>query len=203
MKAEDMAPSPTISLSRLGMRKATKKASDRVPAPRVRAMTLSRMYPVTREVRVSGVMIEAERTRRWRASSASSAAMGFRILARIIHERLQPSRGSFPPDTSSDLLCDAPGFAVVGLPRPDEKSLAGTRCTSATRNIGATAHSSLNEMHVFRLGVRELSGLALLDTNDPTGSPIAASGACCPALSHHLELLLQSGDGPVRTLTRG
>src|SRR6266545_923617 len=119
MKAEDMAPSPTISLSMLGMRKATKKASDRVPAPRVRAMTLSRMYPVTREVRVSGVMIEAERTRRWRASSASSAAMGFRILARIIHERLQPSRGSRgfrghhappahgrSPDTSSDLLGD-------------------------------------------------------------------------------------------------
>src|SRR6266511_4879332 len=84
--------------------------------------------------------------------------MGFRILARIIHERLQPSRGSCPPDTSSDLLCDAPGIAVVGLPRPDEKSLAGTRCTSATLNIDATAHSSLNEMHVFRLGVRGLSG---------------------------------------------
>ena len=44
-------------------------------------MTLSRMYPVTREASVSGVMIEAERTRRPRASSASSAAMGFRILA--------------------------------------------------------------------------------------------------------------------------
>src|SRR6266542_6031284 len=33
------------------------------------------------------------------------------------------------------------------------------RCTSATRNMDATAHSSLNEIHVFRLGVRELSGL--------------------------------------------
>ncbi len=84
-----------------------------------------------------------------------------RGLARIIHERLQPSRGSFPPDTSSDLLCDAPGITVVGLPRPDEKSLAGARYISATRNIGATAHSSLNEMHVLRLGVRELSGLGL------------------------------------------
>src|SRR6266498_5622118 len=52
-----------------------------------------------------------------------------------------------------------PGIAVVGLPRLDEKSLAGTRCTSATRNIGATARSSFNEMHVFRLGVRKLSGL--------------------------------------------
>src|SRR6266542_5802722 len=77
MKAEDMAPSPTISLSMLGMRKATKKASDRVPAPRVRAMTLSRMYPDTREVSVSGVMIEAERTRRPRVSSSSSEAIGF------------------------------------------------------------------------------------------------------------------------------
>src|SRR6266540_2292414 len=87
--------------------------------------------------------------------------------SRIIHERLQPSRGSFPPDTSSDLLCDAPGIAVVGLPRPDEKSLAGTRCTSATRNIGAPTHSSLNEMHVFRLGVRELSGLG---RSEPLGA---------------------------------
>ena len=77
------------------------------------------------------------------------------------HERLQPSRGSFPPDTSSDLLCDASSIAVVGLPRPDEKSLAGTRCTSAQRALGATARSSLNEMHVFRPGVRELSGLAI------------------------------------------
>src|SRR6266545_1219498 len=188
MKAEDMAPSPTISLSMLGMRKATKKASDRVPAPRVRAMTLSRMYPVTREVRVSGVMIEAERTRRWRASSASSAAMGFRILARIIHERLQPSRGSCPPDTSSDLLCDAPGIAVVGLPRPDEKSLAGTRRISATRNIGATAHSSLDEMHVFQLGVRESSGLEFAHERggcfrpkDRRRSPAVAATALSPA----------------------
>src|SRR6266545_4207593 len=82
MKAEDMAPSPTISLSMLGMRKATKKASDRVPAPRVRAMTLSRMYPVTREVSVSGVMIEAERTRSPRVSSASSAPIGFSDCSR-------------------------------------------------------------------------------------------------------------------------
>ncbi len=97
----------------------------------------------------------------------SHAGAGTRALARIIHERLQPSRGSFPPDTSSDLLCDAPGIAVVGLPRPDEKSLAGTRCTSATRNIGAPTHSSLNEMHVFRLGVRELSGLG---RSEPLGA---------------------------------
>src|SRR6266545_406549 len=42
---------------------------------------------------------------------------------------------------------------------PAVPRIAGTRCTSATRNIATTAHSSLNEMHVFRLGVRELSGL--------------------------------------------
>src|SRR6266498_1751462 len=92
--------------------------------------------------------------------------------ARIIHERLQPSRGSFPPDTSSDLLCDAPGIAVVGLPRHNEKSLAGTRCALATGNLSATAHSSLNETHVFRLGVRELSGLE-------------AAGIAAASLLHH------------------
>ena len=67
----------------------------------------------------------------------------------------------FPPDTSSDLLCDAPGIAVVGLPRPDERSLAGTRCISAPHHPDAKYRSSLNDMRVFRPGVRELSGLAL------------------------------------------
>src|SRR6266540_7312915 len=98
--------------------------------------------------------------------------------SRIIHERLQPSRGSFPPDTSSDLLCDAPGIAVVGLPRPDEKSLAGTRRTSVSRHRDEKDRSSLNEMRVFRPGVRELSRLAtflllILTTAPPllAGSP--------------------------------
>src|SRR6266542_1162721 len=107
-------------------------------------------------------------------------------LARIIHERLQPSRGSRgsrgrhappahgrSPDTSSDLLCDGKvrrgtfwspvpprTVAVVGLPRPDEKSLARTRCVSASRHSGTTDRSSLNEVCVFRPGVRQLSGLA-------------------------------------------
>src|SRR6266498_1253235 len=106
-------------------------------------------------------------------------------LARIIHERLQPSRGSRgfrgrhappahgrSPDTSSDLLCDDRGrrgtfwspvpprtVAVVGLPRPDEKSLAGTRCTTALPDLEAKGRSFLNDLLVFRLGVRELSGL--------------------------------------------
>ena len=89
-----------------------------------------------------------------------TAAVRDEVLARIIHERLQPSRGSFPPDTSSDLLCDAPGIAVVGLPRPDEKSPAGTRSTSVPRHRDEKDRSSRNQMRVFRLGVRELSGLA-------------------------------------------
>src|ERR1700694_5205740 len=72
MKAEDIAPSPTISRSMFGIRKATKNASDRVPAPRRRAITLSRAYPVTRETRVSGVMTEAERTIRPRLSCVDS-----------------------------------------------------------------------------------------------------------------------------------
>src|SRR5215471_5120251 len=75
MKAEDIAPSPTISRSMFGMRKATKKASERSPAPRVTAMILSRMYPVTRDASVSGVMIDAERTSRAREMSGSLAAI--------------------------------------------------------------------------------------------------------------------------------
>jgi hypothetical protein len=82
----------------------------------------------------------------------TASAVVARSRARIIHERLQPSRGSrgfrgrhAPPahgcseDTSSDLLCDASDIAVVGLPRPDEKSLAGTRCTSALLDLGGKA----------------------------------------------------------------
>ncbi len=106
--------------------------------------------------------------------------------ARIIHERLRPSRGSrgfrgrqpppayvCPPDTSSDLLCDGKvrrgtfwspvpprTVAVVGLPRPDGKSLAGTRCMSASDHPIAIDSSSLNDMTVFRPGVR---GLSVLD----------------------------------------
>src|SRR6266540_6588727 len=45
---------------------------------------------------------------------------------------------------------------------PAVPRIAETRCISGTQNIAATAHSSLNEMHVFRLGVRELSGLGEL-----------------------------------------
>jgi len=33
-------------------------------------------------------------------------------------------------------------------------------------NIAATTHSSLKELHVFRLGVRELSGLAKEEAKD-------------------------------------
>jgi 8-oxo-dGTP pyrophosphatase MutT (NUDIX family) len=89
----------------------------------------------------------------------TASAVVARAPARIIHERLRPSRGSFPADKSSDRLCDAPGIAVVGLPRPDEKSLAGTMGISTPCNLDATPRSSLNVPHVFRPGVRELSGL--------------------------------------------
>src|SRR6266508_4319814 len=117
--------------------------------------------------------------------------------ARIIHERLRPSRGSrgfrgrqpppayvCPPDTSSDLLCDGkvrrgtfwspvpPGtVAVVGLPRPDEESLAGTRCTSVSSRFSVTDCLFLYDMHVFRPGVRELSGLALEPSARKAGAP--------------------------------
>ncbi len=136
---------------------------------------------------------------------AQPAASG---LTPIIHERLRPSRGSWgfrgrhappaygrSPDTSSDLLCDGKvrrgtfwspvpprTVAVVGLPRPDEKSLAGTRRTLASQHLDAKDRSSLNDIRVFRPGVRELSGLRVVvlerDYRDPEGwRAIAALGA--------------------------
>src|SRR6266542_1850467 len=61
--------------------------------------------------------------------------------------------------------------AVVGLPRPDEKSLAGTRCTSVSSRFSVTDCLFLYDMHVFRPGVRELSGLALEPSARKTGAP--------------------------------
>ena len=54
MKAEDIAPSPTISRSMLGIRNATKKASDRSPRPQRHRDGLVPDIPVTRESSVSG-----------------------------------------------------------------------------------------------------------------------------------------------------
>jgi hypothetical protein len=48
--------------------------------------------------------------------------------ARIIHERLRPSRGSFSAMLRQASSAMHPGIAVVGLPCLTEKSLAGTRC---------------------------------------------------------------------------
>src|SRR6266496_6715441 len=76
MKAEDIAPSPTISRSMLGIRQATMNASVRALAPNSVATTFSRRYPVTRETRVSGVIAEAERTSRPRESSGGFADIG-------------------------------------------------------------------------------------------------------------------------------
>src|SRR6266542_872061 len=69
----------------------------------------------------------------------------------------QPSSAMENP--AGDLLSPVPPrtVAVVGLPRPDEKSLAGTRCMSASDHPIAIDSSSLNDMTVFRPGVRGLS----------------------------------------------
>src|SRR6266566_7567546 len=76
MNAEDIAPSPTISRSMLGIRQATMNASVRALAPNTVATTFSRRYPVMRETRVRGVIAEAERTSLPRESSGGFADMG-------------------------------------------------------------------------------------------------------------------------------
>src|SRR5229473_588630 len=76
MNAEDIAPSPTISRSMLGIRQATMNASVRALAPNSVATTFSRRYPVMRETRVRGVIAEAERTSLPRESSGGFADMG-------------------------------------------------------------------------------------------------------------------------------
>ena len=60
-KACEKAPSPNSRRSRLGMRKATLKASNEAPAPNTDETTMSRTSPVTREASVK------QRDRRRRA----------------------------------------------------------------------------------------------------------------------------------------
>ena len=100
------------------------------------------------------------------------------FLARIIHERLRPSRGSFSAMRRQPSSAMRPGIAVVGLPCLTKKSLAGTRCTRsriASSLDGGFRHSQL---HVFRPGVHELSGLAA-----PHGEGDQTGGAQAKRLS--------------------
>ena len=57
------APSPNSRRSRLGMRKATLKASVRPLTPKAEAMSQSRSSPVTREASVSRETVEADLNR--------------------------------------------------------------------------------------------------------------------------------------------
>jgi hypothetical protein len=60
-----------------------------------------------------------------------------------------------------------PRTVAVGLLRPDEKPLAETRCPVAPLEVGETDASCFNDLHLFRLGVGELSGLALAGQSLP------------------------------------
>src|SRR5574340_1522027 len=62
-KAWEKAPSANIRRSRLGRRKATKKASVASPAPKVRAMTKSRTKPRMRDSRVMPLTVARARRR--------------------------------------------------------------------------------------------------------------------------------------------
>jgi hypothetical protein len=79
--------------------------------------------------------------------------------ARIIHERLQPPRGSFSGMRRHPSSPMRPGIAVVGLPCLPKKSLAGTRCTQLSRSGFRHKPFARSQVHVCRPGVRELSGL--------------------------------------------
>src|SRR3990170_4581315 len=69
MKAVDSAPSASSRRNRFGMRKATKNASVRGPAPKARATTTSRTNPRIRLVSVARPMLPTART-----TPASTAA---------------------------------------------------------------------------------------------------------------------------------
>src|SRR5699024_10022453 len=62
-KAWAKAPSAKSLRSKLGMRKATQKASVSPPAPKLRAMSISRNSPVMRDKKVKPLMTAAERKR--------------------------------------------------------------------------------------------------------------------------------------------
>src|SRR5664279_6185614 len=62
-KACENAPSPNSRRSRVGMRKATRKASYGAPAPKTEATMTSRASPVMREASVKREMVDAARSR--------------------------------------------------------------------------------------------------------------------------------------------
>src|SRR5690606_10620232 len=62
-KACENAPSANRRRNRLGMRKATQKASVSGPAPKELAIRMSRIRPVIRENRVKLLMVAADRNK--------------------------------------------------------------------------------------------------------------------------------------------
>src|SRR5690606_17465759 len=62
-KAWEKAPSANSRRSRLGIRKATQKASVNGPAPKARAIRMSRARPVMRESRVKLLTVAADLSR--------------------------------------------------------------------------------------------------------------------------------------------
>src|SRR6266536_4028393 len=70
--------------------------------------------------------------------------------------------------------------AVVGLPRPDEKSLAGTRCSRRPYHLDDAKIAHLSTTRMFRPGVRELSGLEALQMADSQRCGPRAGARCRP-----------------------
>ncbi len=81
-KAMLREPSANSRRSRLGMRKATKKASAIHPAPKNQAITISRMNPMIRLSSVAAPITPAARATRWFSFICKYFAGGYNVKRR-------------------------------------------------------------------------------------------------------------------------
>ena len=118
------------------------------------------------------------------AAPANRAAPSpVRPLARIIRERLQPSRGPFSAMRRHPSSAMRPGIAVVGLPCLTKKSLAGTRSIRAwssppsINSFGAVTSTCFGRVSANNPGSAETSRLSQWTGPSSTASASPASAA--------------------------
>ena len=176
-KAWVNAPSPNSRRSRLGMRKATLKASSAAPAPKADAITTSRASPVTREATVNREMVDAARskfmgpnailavfaeihlapscyTRKMATSSKAKKktvriASGLKRVART-SSSTPPTRRSLALPTRHQELAEGARFGRQGKPPSCSRSRAVDRLGRRTRPV----HKNKAARHKSRLSPR-------------------------------------------------
>ena len=122
MKAEDMDPSANNSRRRLGMRKATKKASAAGVAPNSRANTMSRMKPRMRLDNVATPTTPAASNTECVSSLIGAAEAGAAVGSDMNRDSSGTLAGSLSNESS---------YSLVSFQRDNSSAAASESITSA------------------------------------------------------------------------